>query len=204
MPVWQLSYLRGALDFISVSCEIVVCLLFPHRLQLQTKESTLYFCSVFSWISKGGDSNRPIVIKNHTLSNTGSLQLFCCPCQTHHVVPQSYGHVSMSPFTEVEAVLREVGGVRSPLLKKNKIQHQVFKWVMCPRRTALSFSPSACFCVFVCALRTYSVQRNDGVSEKGLHDHSEVLSVIITASIRQLFGLSLREVPQTLLLLRLL
>lgn len=38
--VWQLSYLSGALDVISGICEIVVCLFFTHRLQLEIKQRT--------------------------------------------------------------------------------------------------------------------------------------------------------------------
>lgn len=41
-----------------------------------------------------------------------------CSCQTHHVIPHGSSHVSMSPFTEVETVHREVGGVRFAVLEK--------------------------------------------------------------------------------------
>lgn len=36
--VWHMSYLSGALDVISGICEIVVCLFFTHRLQLEIKK----------------------------------------------------------------------------------------------------------------------------------------------------------------------
>lgn len=43
-----------------------------------------------------------------------------CFCQTHHVIPHGSSHVSVAPFTEVETVHREVGGVRFGLLEKKR------------------------------------------------------------------------------------
>lgn len=40
--VWQVSYLSGALDVISGICEIVVCLFFTHRLQLEIKQKYIF------------------------------------------------------------------------------------------------------------------------------------------------------------------
>lgn len=62
--------------------------------------------------------------------------------------------------------------------------------------------------IFVCVYRAqrrfggtwwaYSIQRNDGVLKKGLHDHSKVLSVIVMASIRHFFRFNLKERAQLL------
>lgn len=53
-------------------------------------------------------------------------------CQTHHVIPHGSGHVSMSLFTEVETVHREVGGVRFAILEKNNTESVgVFPEITC-------------------------------------------------------------------------
>lgn len=49
-------------------------------------------------------------------------------------------------------------------------------------------------------MSTYSIQRNDGVLKKGLHNHGKVLSAIIAASVHQFFCYSLKEKKRTKLL----
>lgn len=48
---------------------------------------------------------------------------------------------------------------------------------------------------------TYSIQRNNGVLKKGLHDHSKVLSAIVAASVHQFVCLDLKEKTTDILML---
>lgn len=114
----------------------------------------------------------------------------CSSCQTHHVIPQSCSHVSVSPLAEVETVLREVGGVRDAVLKKENT-HQC----LCTGSLTVQLT-------FVLASRvhrgSYSSQRYNGVPEKWLHNNSKVLSAVVAASVHQIFSFILMERRQRL------
>lgn len=115
------------------------------------------------------------------------LAFNCSPCQTHHIIPQSCSHVRMSPFTEVETVSREVGVVRPAVLEKKSYNMSVCRnYVLWEELVQWSFGSTR---------RAYSIQRNDSVLKKGLHNHSKVFSAIIAVSVHQSFRLDLKERP---------